>query len=61
MTHRGPFQPLLLFCDMVWPEWENNCTIPAEGNALHGVMQNMGVTEEELVRVTSWFNFQENT
>ena len=46
---------------VVCPQWENNCTIPGEGDALHGEMQNMGVIEEELVRVTSWFNFQEDT
>lgn len=32
---------------MVWPEWEYNCTIPGEGDGLHGEMQNMGVIEEE--------------
>lgn len=46
---------------MFWPKWENNCTIPGESDALHGEMQSIGVIEEELVRVTIWFNFQENT
>lgn len=46
---------------VVWPEWENNCTVTGEGNALHGEMQDADVIEEELVRVTSWFNFLENT
>lgn len=44
---------------MIWPDQENNCTVPGESDTTlrDG---NMDVIGEVLVRVTIWFKFQEN-